>query len=249
MARGLVVMAALACALVGRLAFTPSLSASFGGAADRGVAARQRTLTQRQADQSMLRPYGPVVTYAKALMDAAKEKGEDVSVTEDVLKVKDLFKVEDWLMKLLNIQNDPSLTEVAKGEEIIKTLSPLKSTVMPKFIVFLAKKRRLKGLKIIMLEYVQSMYFKESITPVKVTSAQRLSAEQLDKIKEKMLAKVGTTDVKLVPEVDPTLLGGIVLEWGYTDPINLYAPTHGLDLSLKNILNKKALQKGVVDAL
>jgi len=31
--------------------------------------------------------------------------------------------------------------------------------------------------------------------------------------------------------------------------VQLHAPTHGVDLSLKNILNKRALQKGVVNAL
>ena len=102
---------------------------------------------------------------------------------------------------------------------------------------------------VIMFEYVQSMYYKQSITPIRVTSAQRLTEDQLQKIGEKMKGKVGTTDVKLVAEVDPNLIGGLTLEWGYTDPVNLYAPTHGVDLSLKNILNKRALQKGVVDAL
>lgn len=37
----------------------------------------------------------------------------------------------------------------------------------------------------------KAMYFNNAITPVKVTSAQRLSDEQKDKIKEKMSSKVG----------------------------------------------------------
>ena len=45
--------------------------------------------------------------------------------------------------------------------------------------------------------------------------------------------------VKLVPEVDPTLIGGFTLEWGYTDPVNLYAPTHGVDMSLKQPPGRK----------
>ena len=40
---------------------------------------------------------------------------------------------------------------------------------------------------------------------------------------------------------------GVTLS-GYTDPEGRYAPTHGIDLSLKNILSKKALEKGVVTA-
>lgn len=253
MARGRVIMAcaALVCTLVSmKSAFTPSLPDNMGMAtAGRGMGAKQRALTQRNADGSMLQPFGPVVTYAKALMDAAREKGEDVPVTEDVLMIKDKFKEEEWLDKLVTVQNDPYLTEVQKANKIVDLLKPLKSTVMPKFIVFLAKKNRLNGIKVIMFEYVQSMYYLQSITPVRVTSAQRLTEDQLAKIKEKMKSKCGTKDVKLVAEVDPNLIGGLTLEWGYTDPVQLYAPTHGVDLSLKNILNKRALQKGVVDAL
>ncbi|CAJ1337295.1 unnamed protein product [Effrenium voratum] len=242
MARGACGAALAVVALAAwNLAFTP-----FAG--QRGATAPRSSLTQRRADASMLRPYGPVVTYGQALMDAAKEKGEQVAVTEDALKIKKMFYDEDFLGKLVKIQNKPEYTNVEKAQQTVELLKPLKSTVMPKFIVFLAKKRRLKGLKVIMFEYAQSMYFQQSITPVKVTSAQRLSEGQLEKIKEKMKGKVGTTDVKLVPEVDPTLIGGFTLEWGYTDPVNLYAPTHGVDMSLKQILSKRALRKGVVMA-
>ena len=252
MARGRMIMAcaALACTLLSmKAAFTPSLPGNMGMAtAGRGMGAKQRSLTQRNADASMLVPFGPVVTYAKALMDAAREKGEDLAVTQDVLMIKDKFKDGEWLDKLSEVQNDPYVTEVQKAAKINKMLEPFKSTVMPKFVVFLAKKNRLGGIKVIMFEYVQSMYYRQSITPVRVTSAQRLTEDQLTKIKEKMKGKT-QTEIKLIEEVDPNLIGGLTLEWGYTDPVQLHAPTHGVDLSLKNILNKRALQKGVVNAL
>ena len=181
-------------------------------------------------------------------MDAAKARNEAVEVMEDVLMIKDKFKDEEWLDKLVTVQNDPRITEVQKAQKIADLLKPLKSSVMPRFIIFLAKKNRLNGIKVIMLEYVQSTYYTNSVTPVRVTSAQRLTQDQMEKIKLKMEAKVGT-DVRLVQEVSPSLLGGLTLEWGYTDPDKLYAPTHGVDLSLKNILNKRAIQKGVIGAL
>lgn len=237
--------ALLACGLWSA-AFTPSVKVGLGGVAIRGSATKH--LIQRQADGSMLTPFGPVVTYAKALMDAAKARNEAVEVMEDVLMIKDKFKDEEWLDKLVTVQNDPRITEVQKAQKIADLLKPLKSSVMPRFIIFLAKKNRLNGIKVIMLEYVQSTYYTNSVTPVRVTSAQRLTQDQMEKIKLKMEAKVGT-DVRLVQEVSPSLLGGLTLEWGYTDPDKLYAPTHGVDLSLKNILNKRAIQKGVIGAL
>jgi len=182
-------------------------------------------------------------------MDAASEKKEVVLVTDDVLTIKDKFEEEEWLDRLLLVQSNPKFTAVQKAKATVELLQPLKSTVMPKFIVFLAKKNRLNGLKTICFEYVQSMYFTQSITPVTVRVAQRLTEPQMEKIKEKMREKAGTKDVKLVMEVEPNLIGGLQVEWGYTDPQNRNSPTHGIDLSLKNILGKRALEKGVVQAL
>eukprot|EP00434_Breviolum_minutum_P023611 symbB.v1.2.020826.t1/scaffold1727.1/size109917/2 len=224
------------------------LGPAFTGAALRaaGFGAPRSSRVPRAADASMLTPFGPVVTYAKALMDAATEKKEVVMVTDDVLTIKDKFQEEEFLDKLLLVQSNPKLTAVQKAKETVELLKPLQSTVMPKFIVFLAKKNRLNGLKTICFEYVQSMYYTQSITPVTVRVAQRLTEPQMEKVKEKMKQKAGTKDVKLIMEVEPNLIGGLQVEWGYTDPQKRKAPTHGIDLTLKNILGKRALQKGVV---
>ena len=54
------------------------------------------------------------------------------------------------------------------------------------------------------------------------------------------------TDIKLVQEVDPTLIGGFKVEYDYTDPANMFNPSKAEDLTLKTLLKKKALNKGVV---
>ena len=64
-----------------------------------------------------------------------------------------------------------------------------------------------------------------------------------------MLSAGRSKDVKLIMEVEPNLIGGLQVEWGYTDPQKRYAPSHGNYLSLKKILGQRALQKGVVQAL
>mmetsp|Transcript_25068 Transcript_25068/g.59649 ORF Transcript_25068/g.59649 Transcript_25068/m.59649 type:complete len:252 (+) Transcript_25068:87-842(+) len=246
---GVAVLAAAVMCFMGKLAFTPSLPAGFGRSAQSGEAAQQRSLTQRQADGSYLKPFGPAVSYAKALREAGQAKGEDAAVMEDILKIKAFYEDEAVFEDLSLVQNDFNLTEVERADQILAMVKPLKSTVVPKFVRFIAKKMRLKGLKAICLEYVQSAYFKESVSPVKVTSAARLTDDQKSKIIEKMKVKCETDSIKLIEEIDANLISGFKLEWGYIDPVNLDAPSHGVDLSLQNILNKKALQKGVVDAL
>lgn len=217
---------------VGLLAptFTPSL---LGFPKAKGAQQRTRSPTQLQADASGLNPFGPVVSYAK-----------------DMLKIKELYQSEDFQDSLFLVTNDYNLTAVEQAEALIKLVQPLQSSVVPKFIVFLAKKNRLRGLKAICLEYVQSLYYRQSITPVTVRVAQRLTADQLEKLKEKMREKADTDDVKIHMEVDANLIGGLQVEWGYNDPEALYAPSHGIDLSLRRILNQQALETaGLVDAL
>ena len=46
-------------------------------------------------------------------------------------------------------------------------------------------------------------------------------------------------------EVDPTLLGGLKVEWGYLDPVNMFSPSMAEDLTLQNVLRKKAMNQGV----
>jgi F-type H+-transporting ATPase subunit delta len=227
-------------------AFTPSLSTGSSRSAGRGAAARARSVVQRQADGSMLAPGGPLVVYAQALMDAAAAKNEQVQVTQDVLKIKSKFADEEFLNALIEVQNDWDNFDIDKAKKTIALLQPLKSDAVPKFIVFLAKKRRLISLKRIANEYVASLYQQQSIAPVLVKSAQRLSEEQQKSIKDKMKEKTGAKDIKLVMEVDASLLAGFTLEWGYTDPELLAAPCEGIDLSLKNYLRKSALNEGVV---
>merc|ERR1712187_683411 len=135
---------------------------------------------------------------------------------------------EDFLHEML-AQNTPNYTQVDKANLIIELLQPLESTVLPKFLVFLAKKKRMCSLKKIVQQYVQTLYISQSVAPVKVTSASILTDDQKDQIKEKMKAKLEVDDIKLICEYDTSLLGGFKLEYGYTDPDTLLVPTYETD--------------------
>lgn len=231
----------LAAAGVAALLFGPAFVAP-----RQVTTSRAAPRTVMHADASGLAPGGPLVVYTDALIEAAAKKGESVPVTKDIMKIKQLFGDEEFLEKLTFVVNDLGTTEVAKAAGMIELLQPLESTVVPKFITFLAKKTRLLALKPICQEYVSALYNAQSIAPVIVRSAQRLSESQIETIKDKMKAKTGASDVKLITEVDAGLLGGFIIEYGFTDPENLDTPTEGVDLSLKSFLEKAALDQGVV---
>jgi len=215
-------------------------------------AARQRAgarvCTQVRADASGLVGGGPVVVYTEALMDAANKKQEQVTVAQDMMMLKAKFLDEDFLDELQFVVNETSFKELDRAKGLIKLLEPFGSTVVPKFILFLAKKKRLMSLKVIAQEFVSKLYDSQGIAPVKVSCAQRLTDEQMEGIKEKMKEKTGANDIKLIVEVDASLLGGFTVEWGYPDPEDLSTPTDGIDLSLKAILAKAALNQGVLSA-
>jgi len=215
-----------------------------------GVAATLRrtrcSSVQRRADGSYLTPKGPIVVYCEALVAAAAEKGESVPVSKDVMKVKKAYdEDEDFLHEML-AQNTPDWTQVDKAKLIVELLSPLESTVMPKFLIFLAKKKRLCSLKKIVQQYVQTLYISQSVAPVKVISASILTEEQKDKIKAKMAKKLEVDDIKLICEYNNALLGGFQIEYGYTDPDRLKVPNNQIDISLKSFLDNAVVKEGVV---
>merc|ERR1712039_317044 len=144
------------------------------------------------------------------------------------------------------IVNNPTVSLTSKADQMVELMQPLESSVMPKFVTFLAKKRRLQALQPVVEEYMSSLYETQNIIPVRVKSAQPLTEEQKEAIKEKMKAKTGASDIKLVCQVNPALIAGLTVEYGFVDPEQLGTPTSGEDITLKTYLEKAALNQGVV---
>lgn len=200
----------------------------------------RKNATKRYADKSLLEPGGGIVAYSKALTDAAAQKGESVTVTKDVMKLKSSMEDHPDTPFLENLlaRNTPGISQVEEAELLIDLLKPLESKVFPAFLIFLAKKKRLVSLRRILNEYVQTLYLNQSVAPVRVTSAVPLSDEQKDKIKEKMKSKLDVDDIKLVCDYDAGLMAGVLLEWGFTDPDNMEIATESADLTMSSYLEK-----------
>jgi len=180
------------------------------------------------------------------LTDTAAKMKEAVPVTQDVMMLKKKYDDEETLEELMFVLNDHDKSELERGRLMVEIMGPFQSTVVPKFIVFLAKKKRLMALKKVCTVYVQNLYFAQSIAPVKVTSSERLSEDQKDQIKAKMKDRIGVQDIKLVEEVDGALLAGFKVEWDFLDPEKLFCPSSSIDMSMKTHMNKMALTKGIV---
>jgi len=204
-----------------------------------------------KADLSGLIPSGPLIVYMKALMDQAAKSGESVAVTKDVMRYKRVVEgemmgtkeLEEFYFKKNSLPElgtqDSKQIDMADLE--IQYFGPWESTVFPKFIKFLAKKTRLPQLGAICQEYVSNLYVMQSIAPVVVTSAEKLSKQHAEAIKDKMRAKIGVNDIKLVQHVNPNLIAGFRVEWGFTDPELLDAGSEMIDMTFKATVQKAAL--------
>jgi len=250
--------ASVLAACLGALAWL-SRDAAFAGA---GGAPARSARTQLRAlepavrkEQAVVDPLsygakkGPIVTYAGALMEAAANKGQSVQVTKDVMRIKKRLQSQQFVREITEVMMDPATeNQLVLCQEYIKIFEPFESDIMPKFMTFLAKKRRFESLRLITEQYMLEAYEQQGIEPVTVISATPLSDEQVEKLKAKMAATTGATDIKLLQKLDPGLVAGMVIEYGYDDPEDMSNPSNSLDLSLKTTLRKAALKEGVLVA-
>jgi ATP synthase F1 delta subunit len=246
MSRTLVVVAAAVGALnLASQAFVGSRPASI-------VSAPGASKVAMKADLSGLIPSGPLIAYMKALMDQGAKSGESVAITKDVMRYKRIMEgemmgtkeLEEFYYKknsLPELGTEDPTKQVAIADLEIQYFGPWESTIFPKFIKFLAKKTRLAQLGAICQEYMSNLYVMQSIAPVVVVSAQKLSEEHAAAIKEKMKARIGVNDIKLVTRVDSNLIAGFKIMWGFTDPELLDAGSEMLDYTFKAAVEKSAL--------
>jgi len=237
-------LAAAALCLFGSLpGFTSPLSTRHG-------AGRSQSLLPRQG-YSASDTYGfPGHVFADALADAAAAKKEAVPVMQDMMLLKDVFEEKDPSSKVWNSWNaalkTPMVTNEQRAVEFLKDIKgELKSTVVPKFIMFAAKKKRLDMLRVMALIYVQKMYKAQSVAPVKVESAAPLGDDQIKTIKEKMKQRLDVQDVKIAATINPDLVAGFKLYFNFRDPEKMKEPSSFLDLSFTSHMKESALSAGV----
>lgn len=217
------------------------------------LASRARSCSSGRTPRTRLAAetnFVPAHVFTDALLTCASKAKESVAVTRDVLKVKKLLAetYTPFEQKMHEFVNMPLMDGVEKANgmlELINEETKLESTVFPKFVKYLAKKKRLNMLKKALDQYVVGVYDSQKIEPVVCKSAQALTDAQKKTIKEKMMAKLGVTDIKLICEVNPRLEAGLALEWGFVDPEKLYCPTGGSEFTMKMVLEKMSTSKGV----
>jgi F-type H+-transporting ATPase subunit delta len=176
---------------------------------------------------------GLAVRYALALFDLADERKALDAVANDLRILRGLLGDSAELSRLIRSpvisrgEQGKALAAVAQAAE----LSPLTRN----FLGLLAQNRRLFALPAIIVSYLARLAERRGEVTARVVVAQALSAEQRAAMDEQLRKAVGRK-VAVEVEVDPSLLGGIIVKLG----------SRMIDASLKSKLYRLQLQmKGV----
>ncbi len=147
------------------------------------------------------------MVYAVALLDAAKSAGVD----QPLVEFRELLDAVQSQPEFESLLSSPMLNRDNKQGIVERTLKPRCSEFLGNFLVVLAKHDRLDLLATILHEATQEQERRSGRQRVLVRSAVALSPEQLESIRVQLKSAM-TTDPIVVPQVEPALLGGLIIQ-------------------------------------
>ena len=147
--------------------------------------------------------------YAKALFEAAQEKGRLDSVLEDLNAFADAVKQVPQLRALLENPEVESREKVDALREILADADEL----VRNFLLLVVEKGRAQELAEIVREFDALVAAEEGILDVELTTAVELSDPEATKLLEQ-IEQVSGRRLRATREVDPELIGGFVLRAG-----------------------------------
>jgi F-type H+-transporting ATPase subunit delta len=150
--------------------------------------------------------------YAIALFELAQEEHALDPVAKDLETLRQLIDGNDDLKRLVK---SPVFTREEQGAAIGAILDRVKVHALTRrFVLFVATQRRLFAFQDIARSFAQRLADLRGEMTARVTSASQLSSTQVAALKATLKTAFGGRDVALDAQVDPSLLGGIVVKVG-----------------------------------
>jgi F-type H+-transporting ATPase subunit delta len=151
--------------------------------------------------------------YASALFDLASEKGTVTAVESDLETLRQALSESGDLRAATT---NPQLSRTQQGEAVAAVARHLGlSELTTSFLGVLAGNRRLARLPDMIAAFKAIAAAQRGEVTATVTSAHPLGDDQLSALKARLTAREGRT-VMLSADVDPDLLGGLVVTIGST---------------------------------
>ena len=163
--------------------------------------------------------------YAEALLDFGKRTKNLNELNQDINVISQFVSNSKDLERFLA---NPVVTKESKKTVLKDLLGEQVSASTLKFLMLLVDKDRIEYVGEIANSY-NALASKETSTEIaEVTSVTHLSSDQQEKLKDNLKKLRGSSNIELVLKVDPTLLGGFVVQIG----------SSVLDFSLSGALKK-----------
>eukprot|EP01026_Neomeris_dumetosa_P027407 TRINITY_DN2227_c0_g2_i1.p2 TRINITY_DN2227_c0_g2~~TRINITY_DN2227_c0_g2_i1.p2 ORF type:complete len:226 (-),score=45.28 TRINITY_DN2227_c0_g2_i1:284-961(-) len=164
-------------------------------------------------------------SYAGGLVELAKSKNVLQEVHTDMDTLSNVLKSDEGLREFLV---NPVIAETKKYEVLDKVASNAQfSPYTTNFLKLLVQKGRMEAIQEIFdafeVEYCKLMNTQVAV----VKSAVELQQEQQYQIAKKVQELTGSKNIMLKPVIDPSLIGGFVVEYG----------SNQIDLSVKGQLD------------
>ena len=159
--------------------------------------------------------------YSRSLFEVAKEQGKLDLIREQLGQFADALDKDHDLQVFLF---SPYFSTAEKEEGLDKVLEGA-DEAFENFLRLLIEKHRLPVLFRIRRQFDERWQEENRLLPVQVTSAVKLDDETIENIRER-IAEQTDRKIELTADVDPDILGGIVLRVGNSI----------LDASIKNRL-------------
>ena len=163
--------------------------------------------------------------YASALFALAQERVETAAVAQELQKFDAMIVDSPDLQRLVK-------SPVFSSDDQLKAVGALLeaagiSGIAANFIRLVAAKRRLFAIRDMIADYNNLYDRARGVTRASVVSAAPLSDENVAQLKETLHGIAGGKDIELNVKVDPSLLGGLIVQLG----------SRQVDGSLKTKLN------------
>ena len=171
--------------------------------------------------------------YAAALFDLADERKALDTVATDLDTLRAMLRESLDLRRLVR---SPVLTREAQGKGIAALAQAAQlSALTVNFLGLLARNRRLFALPEMIEGYLQQLAERRGEVTAHVTAPQTLTPAQRDAVTEQLRKAVGRKVVVDI-EIDPSLLGGLVVRVGSRMvDASLKSKLHRLELVMKGV--------------
>lgn len=151
-------------------------------------------------------------TYGEAIFQLAKENNILEQMETDLLYVKDLLEELPEFRKFIEA---PVLESESKIPVIEKVLKDGISEMALHFLFVMIHRGRSRDIEAAINQYVDKSREARGISTAKVWVAREMTPEMQEKLKAKLEAEMGKQMILHVM-VDPTLVGGIIVQVGDT---------------------------------